>query len=98
MVTGIRKGTQKINTITHLDGTTVLVESKDDMIELLKLVKNSNDRMGLKLNPQRTTVMSIVEKVNIFSDGEDNSTVTNCKFLVVLITNGSYTNEEIKKE
>jgi hypothetical protein len=41
--------------------------------------------------------MGTVEKVNIFSDGEDISTVTNCKFLVVLITNGSYTNEDTKK-
>jgi hypothetical protein len=31
--------------------------------------------------------MSSVEKLNIFSDGEDSSTVTNYKFLVVLITN-----------
>jgi hypothetical protein len=38
-----------------------------------------------------------VEKVNIFSDGEDISTVTNHKFLVVLITNGSNTNEKRKK-
>ena len=49
------------------------------------------------MNLQKTTVMSTVEKVNIFSDGEDISTVTNCKFLVVLITNDSYTNEETKK-
>jgi hypothetical protein len=33
--------------------------------------------------------MSNVEKRNIFSDGEDNSTVTNCKFLVVPINNNS---------
>jgi hypothetical protein len=31
--------------------------------------------------------MSTVGKVNTFSDGEDISTVTNCKFLVDLITN-----------
>jgi len=36
MVTGIRKVTCKINTITHTDDTTLLVESKDDMIELIK--------------------------------------------------------------
>jgi len=41
--------------------------------------------------------MSIVEKVKIFSDGEDISRVTNCKCLVVLITNDSYTNEDTKK-
>jgi len=41
--------------------------------------------------------MSTVKQVNICSDGEDISTVTNCKVLVVLITNDSYTNEETKK-
>ena len=49
------------------------------------------------MNLQKTTVMSNVEKVNTFSDGEDSSTVTNHKFLVVLITNDRYTNEETKK-
>jgi hypothetical protein len=41
--------------------------------------------------------MSTAEKLNIFSEGEDSSTVTNCKVLVVLITNDSYTNEETNK-
>ena len=45
---------------------------------------------------QKTTVMSSVGNVNTFSDGEDSSTVNNYKFLVVLITNDSYTNEETK--
>ena len=36
-------------------------------------------------------------KINNFSDDEDISKVTNCKFLGVLITNDSYTNEETKK-
>jgi len=53
--------------------------------------------MGLNLNLQKTTLMSTVKQVNIFSDGEDISTVTNCKVLVVLITNDSCTNEETKK-
>ena len=59
--------------------------------------KKNSDRVALNLNPQSTTVMSIVENVNIFSDGEDISTVTNYRFLVVLITNDSYNNEQIKK-
>jgi len=36
MVTGIGKMTRKINTTTHTDYTTVPVESKDDMIALIK--------------------------------------------------------------
>ena len=35
--------------------------------------------------------------LKIFSDSEDISTVTNYKFLVLLITNDSYTNDEGKK-
>jgi len=41
--------------------------------------------------------MSIVQKVNVFSDGKDSSTVTNYKFLVVLTTNESYTMETKKR-
>ena len=48
------------------------------------------------MNLEKTTVKSTVENVNISSDGEDSRTVTN-KFLVVLITNDSYNNEETKK-
>jgi len=36
--------------------------------------------VDLNLNLQKAIVMSSVEKVNIFSDGEDSSTVTNYKF------------------
>ena len=53
--------------------------------------------VGLNLNLEKATVKSTVEKVNIFSDRKHISTVTNYKFLVVLITNDSYTNEETKK-
>jgi len=49
------------------------------------------------LNLEKTTVKSTVENVNISSNGEDSRTVTNYKFLVVLITNDSYNNEETKK-
>jgi hypothetical protein len=46
--------------------------------------------VGLNWNIRKTTVMSTVDKVNIFSDGEDISTVTKFTFLVVI------TSEEIK--
>jgi hypothetical protein len=53
--------------------------------------------VGLNLNIKETTVMKSVEKVNIFSDGEDISTVTNYRFFMVLITNDSYTNATVNK-
>jgi hypothetical protein len=39
-----------MNSITHADDTTVLVESKDDMSELIKCIKNGSDMVGLNLN------------------------------------------------
>jgi hypothetical protein len=43
-------------------------------------VKNNSERVGLNLNIKKTVVMGNVDKVNIFSDGADSSTVTNCMF------------------
>ena len=53
--------------------------------------------MGLNLNLKKATVMSTMEKVNNSSGGQDISRVNNYRFLVVPITNDSYTNEETKK-
>jgi len=39
MVTGIGKVTWKIHPVTHPDDTTLLVTSKDDLIELMKWLK-----------------------------------------------------------
>jgi hypothetical protein len=41
--------------------------------------------------------MNKTEKVNIFSGGEDISTVTNYTFLVVLTTSDIYSNDETKR-
>jgi hypothetical protein len=49
--------------------------------------------MVLNLKLKETTVISNVEKLKIFSDAEDISTVTNYKILAVRVTN-----EEIKKK
>jgi hypothetical protein len=55
--------------------------------------KKYSERVGLNLNYSNEQC----GKGKHFSDGEDSSTVTNCKFLVVFIINGSYTNAEIKR-
>ena len=49
------------------------------------------------MNLENTIVMSTVEKVSIFSNGEVISTVTNYRFSVVLTSNDSYTKEETKR-
>ena len=49
------------------------------------------------MNLKKTALMNTEVKINICSDVEAIRTVTNYKFLVVLITNDSYTSEETKK-
>jgi hypothetical protein len=87
----------KINTTTHADDTTVLVDSNHDMSELIKCDKNNSEGVGVNLNLQRTRVMRNMENVNFFLTGEVSSTVTNYKLLIVLITHVRYANEDIKK-
>jgi hypothetical protein len=67
-------------------------KNKDDMGELIQCVKHNSERACKNLNVKKTTVMSTAENINIFSDDEVTSTVTNCMYLVV-ITDG-----EIKKK
>jgi hypothetical protein len=62
----IREVTCKINTISHEGGTILSTGIKDGMTEVIKCVKSNSERLGLNLNLQKITVMSAVEKVNIF--------------------------------
>jgi hypothetical protein len=83
--------------LRYADDTTLTVENKADMAELIKRVKNGSERVGLKFNLKKTSVMSTGEQVIIFADGEETSTVTSYKFLGALITNDIYTKDEIKR-
>jgi hypothetical protein len=47
MVTGTGKVAQKINTITHAVDTTLLDESKDDTIELIKMSQKNGERISI---------------------------------------------------
>jgi hypothetical protein len=75
----------------------VLAENKDDMGQLIKMVKISSKKAGLKLNIKKTRVMSIGDQGNILVDGEEIRTITSYKFLGALITNDDYIYDEIKR-
>jgi ABC-type histidine transport system ATPase subunit len=67
------------------------------MVQLIKMVKNSSKKAGLKLNIKKTRVMSTGEQGNILVDGEEIRTVTSYKFSGALITNDGYIYDEIKR-
>jgi hypothetical protein len=77
---GVKIQGRKINNIKYADDTTLLAENKDDMGQLIKRVKISSQKAGLKLNIKKTRVMSVGEQVNIIVDGKEIRTVTSYKF------------------
>ena len=52
--TGIKIAGRNINNLRYADNTTLMVESKEELKSLLKKVKEESEKLGLKLNIQRT--------------------------------------------
>ena len=55
--TGIKTARRKINNLRYTDDTTLMAESKE-LRRLLMKVKEENEKAGLKLNIQKTTIMA----------------------------------------
>ena len=55
---GIKIAGRNINNLRYADDTTHLAESKEEIKSLLMKVKEENEKVGLKLNIQKTNFMS----------------------------------------
>ena len=51
---GIKISRRNINNLRYADDTTLKAESKEELKSLLKKVKEENEKVGLKLNIQKT--------------------------------------------
>ena len=51
---GIKIAGRNINNLRYVDDSTLLVESKEELKSLLMKVKEENEKVGLKLNIQKT--------------------------------------------
>ena len=56
--TGIRIAWRNINNLRYTDGTTFMTESKEELKSLLMKVKEESEKVGLKLNIQKTKIMA----------------------------------------
>ena len=54
---GIKIARKNINSLRYVDDTTLMVESEDELKRLLMKVKEESEKVGLKLNIQKTKVM-----------------------------------------
>ena len=54
--TGIKIGGRNINNLRHVDDTTLMAESEEELKSLLMKVKVESEKVGLKLNIQKTKI------------------------------------------
>ena len=54
---GIKIAGRNINNLRHVDDTTLMAESEEELKSLLMKVKEESEKVGLKLNIQKTKIM-----------------------------------------
>ena len=94
---GIKIAGRNINNLRYADDTTLMAESKEELKSLLTKVKEESKRVGLKLNIQKTNIMTSSPISSCEIDGETMETVIDFIFLVSRITaDGDCSHEMIR--
>ena len=72
---GIKTDRRNINNLRYTDDTTVMAESKEELKSFLRKVKEESEKVGLKLNIQKTKIMASSPITSWQIDGETIETV-----------------------
>ena len=75
---GIKIAGSNINNLRYANNTTLMAESEEELKSLLMKVKQENEKVGLKLNIQKTKIMSSGPITSWQIDGETEETVRDC--------------------
>ena len=73
---GIKIAGRNINNLRYADDTTLMAESEEELKSLLMKVKGGSEKVGLKLNIQKTKIMASSPITSWQIDGETVETVT----------------------
>ena len=73
---GIKIARRNINNLRYADDTTFRVESQEELKSLLMKVKEESEKIGFKLNIQKTKIMASGPVTSWQIDGETVETVT----------------------
>ena len=95
---GIKIAGRNINKLRHADDTTLMAESEEELKSLLMKVKQESERVGLKLNIQKTRIMASGPITSWEIDGETVETVLDFIFLGSKITADGDCSHEIKRQ
>ena len=73
---GIKIARTNINNLRYADDTTLMAKSEEELKSLLTKVKEESEKVGLKLNIQKTKIMASSPIISWQTDGETTETVT----------------------
>ena len=91
---GIKTAGRNINNLRYANDTTLMAKSEEELKSLLMKVKEESEKVGLKLNIQKTKIMA---SGPITSWGIDGETVSDFIFWGSKITADGYCSNEIKR-
>ena len=77
---GIKIARRNINNLRYADDTTLMVESEEELKSLLMKVKEESEKVGLKLNIQKTKILASDPITSWEIDGETVETVSDFIF------------------
>ena len=83
---GVKIAGRNINNLRYADDTTLMAESEEELKSLLMKVKEESEKVGLKLNIQKTKIMASGPITSWQIDGEILETVADFIFLDSKIT------------
>ena len=94
---GIKIAGRNINNLRYADDTTLMEESEEKLKSLLMKVKEESEKVGLKLNIQKTKIMASSPITSWQIGGETVETVADFIFLGSKITADGDCSHEIKR-
>ena len=94
---GIKIARRNINNLRYADDTTIMAESEEELKSLLMKLKEESEKVGLKLNIQKTKIMASAATTSWQIDGETVETVSDFIFPGSKITADGDCSHEIKR-
>ena len=94
---GIKTAGRNINNLRHTDDTTLVAESEEELKSLLIKVKEESEKIGLKLNIQKTKIMASGPITSWQIDGETVERMAHFIFLGSKIIADGDCHQEIKR-
>ena len=94
---GIKTARRNINNLRYADDTTPMAESEEELKSLLMKVKEESEKVGLKVNIQKTKIMASGSIISWQIDGQTVETVSDFIFGGSKITADGDCSHEIKR-